>query len=496
MNDLSGTFARNVVPFGPPAADQERRPLPANVDVEQALLGAILVNNDAYPLVAPFLEAKHFSEELHRRVYDVATSLIREGRVATPLTLRTFLGDQDLGGVTIPQYLARLAAEATTVINAEHYARLIHDLYIRRQLIGIAGDMADLAYDSPVSVSPAAQIEKAQEALAVHQVALSDRERRSVNIRTAVTEVMEDLEKAEKGEEEPMPLTRIERLDREIVLAPSTVVTVPARTSMGKSIVGTEFAMTTAEEGFAVIIHSLEMSRKQVLLRMASSRLERSGERIPYERMMKPKSLTPEERWAVADTLKDLEGLPIHIEDGGGRTILDIAASSERIANSFAKKGYRLGMVNIDHAHIVSFTQNYKDDVKALKEVTQGALNLCKRLDTCVLLLAQCNRGTESRGDDDRRPRLSDIRGAGSFEEDSDVIVFPFRPAYYVERSAAFRRGPIDEAGMAARDEYERTKHILEFIIDKNRAGRAGQVIEAWVNPALNAIRNLDSRGA
>ena len=118
-------------------AAPDYRVAPNNIDAEQALLGAILVNNDAYYRVSDFLEPGHFFEDLHKRIYEIATTLIKAGKVATPITLKTFLGDQDLGGVTVSQYLARLAAEATTVINAEDYGRTVYDLAIRRSLISI-----------------------------------------------------------------------------------------------------------------------------------------------------------------------------------------------------------------------------------------------------------------------------------------------------------------------------------------------------------------------
>src|SRR5579863_2049734 len=126
-----------------PARAQERisernfRLPPHNIEAEQALLGAILVNNDAFDRVSDFLRAEHFSEELHRRIYDIMASLIRAGKIATPITLKTFLGDHDLGGITLPQYLARLAAEATTIINAYDYGRSVYDLSMRRELISI-----------------------------------------------------------------------------------------------------------------------------------------------------------------------------------------------------------------------------------------------------------------------------------------------------------------------------------------------------------------------
>src|SRR3954464_15159976 len=145
--------------------EQQYRAAPNNIDAEQALLGAILVNNDAYYRVSDFLEPEHFFEDLHRRIYEVATSLIKAGKVATPITMKTFLGDQDLGGITVSQYLARLAAEATTVINAEDYGRTIYDLAVRRNLINIGEDMVNIAYDAPVESSPRDQIEEAERRL-------------------------------------------------------------------------------------------------------------------------------------------------------------------------------------------------------------------------------------------------------------------------------------------------------------------------------------------
>jgi hypothetical protein len=144
---------------------REDRTMPNNVEAEQALLGAILVNNEAFHHVADFLEPGHFFEDLHRRIYETAASLIKAGKVATPITLRTYLGDADLGGLTVSEYLARTAREATTVINAADYGRTIHDLAIRRQLVAIGEDIASAAYDAPVEAVPADQIAAAEQRL-------------------------------------------------------------------------------------------------------------------------------------------------------------------------------------------------------------------------------------------------------------------------------------------------------------------------------------------
>src|SRR6478672_5440290 len=142
------------------------RTAPHNIEAEQSLLGAILVNNEALYRVSDFLEPTHFFEPVHQQIYDTARSLIRTGKLASPVTIKTFLpADVDIAGLTVSQYLARLAAEATTVINAEDYGRTIYDLAIRRALVIIGEEMVNVAYDAPVDLPPREQIEEAERQL-------------------------------------------------------------------------------------------------------------------------------------------------------------------------------------------------------------------------------------------------------------------------------------------------------------------------------------------
>ena len=147
-----------------PAA--QYRTAPHNIEAEQALLGAILVNNEAFYRVSDFLEPKHFFEPIHQQIYQLSSELIRAGKIATPVTLKTFLDATiDIGGLNVSQYLARLAAEATTIINAADYGRTVYDLSIRRDLIQIGEDMVNVAYDAPVDFAPREQIEEAERRL-------------------------------------------------------------------------------------------------------------------------------------------------------------------------------------------------------------------------------------------------------------------------------------------------------------------------------------------
>ncbi len=156
----------NVLKLAPDAGTPVYRSAPHNIEAEQSLLGAILVNNDAFYRVSDFLEPKHFFEPIHQTIFETAGSLIRMGKVATPVTLKTFLpADTDIGGMTVGQYLARLAAEATTIINAQDYGRTIYDMSLRRDLIRIGEDMVNVAFDAPVDFAPRAQIEDAERQL-------------------------------------------------------------------------------------------------------------------------------------------------------------------------------------------------------------------------------------------------------------------------------------------------------------------------------------------
>ncbi len=148
------------------ANDALYREAPNNIEAEQALLGAILVNNDAYYRISDFLKSTHFYEPLHRKIFEVLADLIRMGKIASPVTAKTHIPAQDkVGDMTVAQYLIRLAAEAVTVINAADYGRAIYDLATRRALITIGGDVVNVAFDSPLDAAPQKQIEEAERRL-------------------------------------------------------------------------------------------------------------------------------------------------------------------------------------------------------------------------------------------------------------------------------------------------------------------------------------------
>lgn len=466
------------------------RHLAINTDIEQEVLAALLTVPAEIARVQTILKPEFFSEQLHQLTYAAMIEIADADGLPTAGQLYQRLGPkiaetaiaEDLN---VRQYLAELARiggmPGAPLLT---HARMVRDLFILRHVEAIGTEIGvKQGYD------PCAFLDERFEKLDEVRALRLDKQLKTVTLSAAGTSLMSMIEADQKGERPVLASTGIVRFDAEIGggLRPSSLTTLAARTSMGKSIVGLEVVLNSARQGFGCIYHSLEMPKEQVMARLASSWLEHKGKKIPFARIMAPKGLTAPEAQEVAYAIHELAPLHVMIEDGGGRTIQEIAVSSERLMNAYVRKGIPPGPIVIDHAHIVRPGRKYNREDEGLKEVADGSLALAKRLDVPVLLLAQCNRNTEGR--DDKRPSLADVRGAGAFEENSDAVVFLYRPAYYIERSAKFREGDI-----ATHDEYEAAKHALEIIIDKNRAGRSNQVVQAWVDPSLNAVRNIQNR--
>src|SRR6266576_598164 len=265
------------------------RAAPHNIEAEQALLGAILVNNEAFYRVSDFLEPKHFFEPIHQRNLWLAGGLIRATNTATPVTLKTFLpGDTDIAGLSLNQYLARLAAEATTIINAEDYGRTIYDLSVRRDLIAIGEDMVNLAYDAPVESTPLQHIEDAERRL--YEIAETGRydagfQRFAQALTTAVDMAAHAFQRDGKLSG---IATGLRDLDTKMGgLQASDLIIVAGRPGMGKTALATNIAYnvakayrgevqadgtTKAVNGGIVGFFSCEMSAEQLATRIIAER--------------------------------------------------------------------------------------------------------------------------------------------------------------------------------------------------------------------------------
>jgi replicative DNA helicase len=457
--------------------DISHRAAPQNIEAEQALLGAIFINNDAFDRVSDFLKSEHFSHELHRRIYEIAGSLIRAGKLASPITIKTFLGEHDLGGVTVPQYLARLAAEATTIINAKDYGRTIYDLALRRDLIRIGEDVVNVAYDAPVDSSPREQIEDAERAL--YQIAEGGRydggfARFSDALKTAV-------DMAAKAYERDGHLsgvaTGLVDLDQKMGgLQPSDLVILAGRPGMGKTALATNIAFAIAKahqgetqadgtratiNGGIVGFFSLEMSAEQLATRIIA---EQSGV-ASYK--IRRGDITEQDFHRISEAVRDMQSIPFYIDQTGGISIAQLTARARRL-----KRQRGLDVLVVDYLQLLSASKNRSDNrVQELTEITTGLKALAKELNIPILALSQLSRQVEQR--DDKRPQLSDLRESGSIEQDADVVLFVFREEYYLKNREP-RAGTEEHVGWM--NDMERAHGRAEVIIGKQRHGPTGTI--------------------
>jgi replicative DNA helicase len=474
VEDLAGRFGLSS---NPQQGTPTYRTPPHNVEAEQALLGAILVNNDAFDRVSDFLRAEHFSEELHRRIFEIAAQLIRAGKVATPVTLKTFLGDHDLGGVTVPQYLARLAAEATTIINAEDYGRSIYDLATRRRLIVIGEEVVNTAYDAPVDLSPREQIEEAERRL--YEIAEQGRyDGGFQSFSTALTHAVNMAAKAYEREGKLSGIsTGMRDLDYKLGgLQSSDLVIVAGRPGMGKTALATNIAFNIAQayqsqmrpdgsletlNGGIVGFFSLEMSSEQLATRIIA---EQSG--VPSYKIRRG-DITDVEFQAITEAARQMQTVPFYIDHTGGISIAQLTARARRL-----KRQRGLDMLVVDYLQLLSGSKSKGDNrVQELTEITTGLKALAKELNVPVMALSQLSRQVESR--DDKRPQLSDLRESGSIEQDADVVLFVYREEYYLKNREP---RPGSEEHLAWMSEMERAHGKAEVIIGKQRHGPTGTV--------------------
>ncbi len=460
--------------------DESHRHPPVNYEAEQALLAAILKNNQAYERVADFLQAEHFADPVHARLFEACGKLIDRGQIANSVTLKNaFESDgalQDVGGA---QYLADLEGAFVTIINAEHYAKAIHDLHLRRQLIALGEDMVNEAFDFDLDGSATEQIEAAEQKLyQLGETGQSDGDFKS--FRVAVTTAIEQAEAAHRREGQISGVTTgLTDLDELMGgLHNSDLVVLAGRPGMGKTALATNIGFSAARryaasngvDGGVVGFFSLEMSAEQLATRILS---EQSG--VGSENIRRGK-LSHDDFDAIVQASHELSTLPFYIDDTPATSIGQVRTRARRL-----KRRQNLGLLIIDYIQLMRPTAGKAADnrVQEISEITRGLKVIAKELNIPVLALSQLSRAVEQR--EDKRPQLSDLRESGTIEQDADVVKFVFREQYYKEREEPIRRQ--DEADEKFHDRHERWQADMErvygtaeAIVAKQRHGPTGKV--------------------
>jgi replicative DNA helicase len=471
---------------------------PHNIEAEQSLLGAILVNNDAFYRVSDFLKPEHFYEPVHQLIFETAASLVRAGKVATPITLKTFLpAETELGGMTVGQYLARLAAEATTIINAHDYGRTVYDLAQRRDLIRIGEDMVNVAFDAPVDFAPKAQIEDAERRL--YEIAESGRyDGGFMRFAQALTVAVDMAAQAFQRDGRLSGVaTGLRDLDFKMGgLQASDLIIIAGRPGMGKTALATNIAYNIARahrsevqadgslksvNGGIVGFFSCEMSAEQLATRIlaeqtgiASSTIRRGG-------------ITEADFEKIRDYSIELQSLPLYVDETGGLSISQLTARARRL-----KRQKGLDVLVVDYIQLLQGSGNRRTDnrVQEVTEITTGLKALAKELNIPIVALSQLSRKVEER--DDHQPQLADLRESGSIEQDADVVLFVFREEYYLANkeprvgTPEYEKWQLDMAAVHGK---------AEIIIAKQRHGPTGSV-ELQFEAALTRFSDMASAGS
>lgn len=448
--------------------EQARQP-PHNLSAEQAVLGAILMNNDVIESMSSFLREDHFHFREHQEIFGAAIEIFNEGKAATPVSLRMYLStDQFPEQMTAQQYLARLAVESVPASLAMDYARLLVDLAHRRQIASSCSIAADLAYTAPPTFKPAqmaSSVIDELDSIIVKSAAAIPR----MSLGQAAERAIKAAQDTAAGKPHPGISTGLRTLDRRLGggLMPGELVIIAGRPGAGKTALMISAGINVSKRGEGVLAVSLEMGAEELGQRAVSSLCYRPNDPIEYQQIRRAKELTDRQFERMVDAQRDLADVPFVIEWRGGLMLSQIGTIARRVAAQLKAKGTELRLLVVDHLGLIKASTKYNSSrEREVAEISMGLKVLAKELGIPVVALAQLSRAVEAR--QDKRPMLSDLRESGSIEQDADVVIGLYRAAYYLKG----KDNLTDEERLYLLDH----ENEMEAIILKNRAGPTSTV--------------------
>ncbi|HVV33937.1 MAG TPA: replicative DNA helicase [Vitreimonas sp.] len=485
------------LPLAVPTAPQPARVMPHNLEAEQALLGAILFDNETFNRITPLLQEKHFFDPVHGRIFRACSEMIAAGDLADGVTLKERFardgGIKEIGGAV---YLMKLLdAAAPLSAQAQSYADLIYDLALRRELIRVGGVITDLAENPPEDHDAKDIIEEAERTLFTLAESGAANSGFSPFSRALTTSIEMAAAAYESKSDVSGIATNFEDLDRMLGgLHSSDLIILAGRPSMGKTALATNIAFNVAknrlaysrapedekpnEKGGVVAFFSLEMSAEQLATRLLSDAAGIESDRIRRGKINKS------EYERLADEAANLQQLPLHIDETGAIGIAQLQARARRLQRTFG-----LDCIVVDYLQLVTGSSKKSDGrVQEVSEITQGLKALAKDLKVPVIALSQLSRQVENR--DDKRPQLSDLRESGSIEQDADSVLFVYRESYYLERAEP-REGTNEHIDWMR--QMDEVRNQAEVIIGKQRHGPIGKV-KLFFDSRYTRFGNLSAR--
>ena len=452
--------------------------MPHSIEAEQQLLGGLLNNNDLYYSLEDKVDPEHFYDPVHSRIFEIISTRIKDGKLASAVTVNTFLtedeGLKELGGSS---YLAQLMAGSVASSAIKDYSKLVYDLAIRRELIILGQEISSRAQSIKVDEQPEEQIILAEQNL----YKIGDSGKSETGFKSFLKALGEAVQVANAAHHRDGNLAGISTgfidLDKKMGgLHSSDLIILAGRPSMGKTSLATNIAYNIAKSfkkndnpdgtsetvnGGIVGFYSLEMSAEQLAARILSETAE-----IPSEQIRRG-DMTESEFRRFVEAAKSIESSPLFIDDTPALTIAQLASRARRL-----KRTHGLDALIIDYLQLVRSGSSRDNRVNEISEITQGLKAIAKELNIPVIALSQLSRQVENR--DDKRPQLADLRESGSIEQDADVVLFVYREEYYKERE---KPSDHDLEKMAIwQEEMDRLHGRAELILGKQRHGPIGTV--------------------
>ena len=443
--------------------------LPSNIEAEQALIGSVLVNNDIIDEISTIINEKEFYDPLHSKIYELIQKLHNKGMIANPITLKnSFQSEDSLAEVGGTEYLVKLTRFSSSVKQCIDYAKIIHEKFVKRELVKISENLSEESLDESLEKSGEDIIQNTEKLL----FDLAERGAFSQSYSEfgkALDLTLEMATNAMKNDQGIVGIpTGLTDLDERLGgLHKSDLVIIAGRPSMGKTALATNIAFYAAKKNSdankksVVAFFSLEMSSEQLSTRIVSEQ-----SRIKSNDIRRGK-ITEEEMNRLIETSRNIHELPMLIDETPAITISTLSNRARRI-----KRLHGLDLIVVDYIQLMSAgSRRYDGRVQEISEITQGLKALAKELNVPVLALSQLSRAAEQR--DDKRPQLSDLRESGSIEQDADVVMFVYREEYYLERKEP-KLGSIEHA-----EWQSKMNEILgsaDIIIGKQRHGPTGNV--------------------
>ena len=442
---------------------------PSNLEAEQALLGSILVNNDIIDEVSSIVSSSIFYDPAHVKIYEVIENLNNKGMIANPITLKNFFEkDNMLNEVGGTEYLVKLTRFSSSSKQAIDYARIIHEMYLRRELIMISDKLSSETLNSSQDQNAEKIIESTEKSL----FDLAERGTFSqsfLKFNQALDQTIEMATVAMQNDQGIVGVpTGLTDLDEKLGgLHKSDLIILAGRPSMGKTALATNIAYNASQnilkrqEKSSVAFFSLEMSSEQLSTRILSEQAKIRSDDIRRGKV------SEEEINRYIETSRNIYNLPLYIDETPAITIATLSNRARRI-----KRLFGLSLVVVDYIQLMRSSSNKNDGrVQEISEITQGLKALAKELAVPVLALSQLSRAVEQR--DDKQPQLADLRESGSIEQDADVVMFVFREAYYLERKQP-KLGSIEHAEWQSK--MNDVNGLADIILGKQRHGPTGTV--------------------